>query len=49
MSGQSERFLAVLVIATRAHLLLAIPITIIGAISLSAKRGIVIKKPVILE
>jgi heavy metal translocating P-type ATPase len=49
LSGQSERFLAVLVIATPCPLLLAIPITIIGAISLSAKRGIVIKKPVILE
>ncbi len=44
-SGQSERFLAVLVIATPCPLLLAIPISIIGAISLSAKRGIVIKKP----
>jgi heavy metal translocating P-type ATPase len=49
LSGRSERFLAVLVIATPCPLLLAIPITIIGAISLSAKRGIVIKKPVILE
>jgi P-type E1-E2 ATPase len=49
LSGQSERFLAVLVIATPCPLLLAIPITIIGAISLAAKRGIVIKKPVVLE
>lgn len=49
LSGQPERFLAVLVIATPCPLLLAIPITIIGAISLSAKRGIVIKKPVVLE
>jgi heavy metal translocating P-type ATPase len=48
-SGQPERFLAVLVIATPCPLLLAIPTTIIGAISLSAKRGIVIKKPVVLE
>ena len=49
ISGQSERFLAVLVIATPCPLLLAIPITIIGSISLAAKRGIVIKRPVILE
>jgi heavy metal translocating P-type ATPase len=48
-SGQPERFLAVLVIATPCPLLLAIPIAIIGAISLSAKRGIVIKKPAVLE
>jgi len=37
------------VIATPCPLLLAIPISIIGAISLAAKRGIVIKKPVVLE
>lgn len=49
LSGQVERFLAVLVIATPCPLLLAIPISIIGSISLAAKRGIVIKKPVVLE
>ena len=49
LSGDPERFLAVIVIATPCPLLLAIPISIIGAISLSAKRGIVIKKPVVLE
>jgi heavy metal translocating P-type ATPase len=49
MSGNPERFLAVIVIATPCPLLLAIPISIIGAISLAAKRGIVIKKPVVLE
>lgn len=49
LSGQSERFLAVLVIATPCPLLLAIPVSIIGAISLAARRGIVIKKPVVLE
>jgi heavy metal translocating P-type ATPase len=49
LSGQPERFLAVLVIATPCPLLLAIPICIIGAISLAAKRGIVIKRPVVLE
>ena len=48
-SGQAERFLAVLVIATPCPLLLAIPVSIIGSISLAAKRGIVIKKPVVLE
>jgi len=48
-SGDANRFLAVLVIATPCPLLLAIPTAIIGAISLSARRGIVIKKPVVLE
>lgn len=48
-SRQPERFLAVIVIATPCPLLLAIPICIIGAISLAAKRGIVIKRPVVLE
>jgi cation transport ATPase len=36
LSGDPERFLAVIVIATPCPLLLAIPISIIGAISLSA-------------
>jgi P-type E1-E2 ATPase len=49
LSGNAERFFAVIVIATPCPLLLAIPISIIGAISLSAKRGIIIKKPVVLE
>lgn len=49
VSGASQRFLAVLVIATPCPLLLAIPVAIIGAISLSARRGIVIKNPAVLE
>ena len=48
-SGQSTRFLAVLVIATPCPLLLAIPVAILGAISMSARRGIVIKNPAALE
>jgi heavy metal translocating P-type ATPase len=48
-SGQSHRFLAVLVIATPCPLLLAIPVAVIGAISLSARRGIIIKNPAVLE
>ncbi len=44
-----RRFLAVLVIATPCPLLLAIPIAIIGAISLAAARGIIIKNPAMLE
>jgi P-type E1-E2 ATPase len=43
------RFLSVLVVATPCPLLIAIPITIISAISMSAKRGIVIKDPTVLE
>jgi heavy metal translocating P-type ATPase len=43
------RFLAVLVVATPCPLLIAIPVTIIGAISLAARRGIIIKNPAALE
>ena len=49
VSGQSERFLAVVVIATPCPLLLAIPTAIIGAISLAARRAIIIKNPAVLE
>jgi len=49
ISGMSQRFLAVLVIATPCPLLLAIPVAIIGAISLAASRGIIIKDPAMLE
>ena len=44
-----HRFLAVIVIATPCPLLLAIPIVIIGGISLAAKGGIIIKNPTVLE
>ena len=49
ISGSAQRFLAVLVIATPCPLLLAIPVAIIGAISLAATRGIIIKDPAMLE
>ncbi len=49
ISGDSLRFLAVLVIATPCPLLLAIPIAIIGSISLCARRAIIVKSPVVLE
>ncbi|MFI5095828.1 MAG: heavy metal translocating P-type ATPase [Candidatus Acidiferrum sp.] len=49
LSGHVERFLAVLVIATPCPLLIAIPVAVIGAISLSARRGIIIKNPAVLE
>ncbi len=48
-SGDPIRFLAVLVIATPCPLLLAIPIAIIGSISLCARRSIIVKSPVVLE
>ena len=48
-SGSPTRFLAVLVVATPCPLLIAIPVAIIGAVSLAAKRGIVIRDPAILE
>ena len=43
------RFLAVLVVATPCPLLIAIPVAIIGSISLAARRGIIIKDPAVLE
>ncbi len=49
ISGESIRFLAVLVIATPCPLLLAIPIAIIGSISLCARRAIIVKSPIVLE
>jgi heavy metal translocating P-type ATPase len=48
-TGDSIRFLAVLVVATPCPLLIAIPITLISAISMAAKRGIIIKDPTVLE
>jgi heavy metal translocating P-type ATPase len=49
LSGDVDRFLAVLVIATPCPLLIAIPVAVIGAISLAARRGIIIKNPAVLE
>lgn len=48
-SGEAIRFLAVLVVATPCPLLIAIPTAIVGAISLAARRGIIIRDPAILE
>ena len=48
-TGDASRFLAVLVVATPCPLLIAIPITLISAISMAAKRGIIIKDPTVLE
>jgi heavy metal translocating P-type ATPase len=48
-SGDPVRFLAVLVVATPCPLLIAIPVAIIGSISLAAKRSIIIKNPAVLE
>jgi heavy metal translocating P-type ATPase len=49
MSFDPTRFLAVLVVATPCPLLIAIPVAIIGSVSLSARRGIIIKDPAVLE
>ncbi len=48
-SGDATRFLAVLVIATPCPLLIAIPVAIVGSISLCARRAIIVKSPVVLE
>lgn len=49
LSGSAKRFLAVVVVATPCPLLIAIPVAVIGAISLAARRGIIIKNPAVLE
>jgi heavy metal translocating P-type ATPase len=49
LSHDPHRFVAVLVIATPCPLLIAIPVAVIGAISLAARRGIIVKNPAILE
>jgi heavy metal translocating P-type ATPase len=49
LSGDPIRFLSVLVVATPCPLLIAIPVAIIGSISLAARHAIIIKDPVVLE
>lgn len=49
ISSESQRFLAVIVVATPCPLLIAIPVAIIGAISLAARRGIIVRNPAVLE
>ncbi len=49
VSHSPLRFLGVLVIATPCPLLIAIPVSIIGTITLAAKRGIVVRDPSVLE
>jgi heavy metal translocating P-type ATPase len=49
LSGDPHRFLAVVIVATPCPLLISIPVALIGAISLAAKRGIIIKDPRVLE
>jgi heavy metal translocating P-type ATPase len=48
-SGEAVRFLAVLVVATPCPLLIAIPVAIIGSISLAARHSIIIRDPTVLE
>jgi heavy metal translocating P-type ATPase len=49
LSGNPTRFLAVLVVATPCPLLIAIPVAVIGSISLAARRSIIVKDPAVLE
>jgi heavy metal translocating P-type ATPase len=49
ISGDPVRFLAVLVVATPCPLLIAVPVAVVGTVSLAARRGIIIKDPAILE
>jgi heavy metal translocating P-type ATPase len=48
-SGDPVRFLAVMVVATPCPLLIAIPVAIIGSISLAARRAIIVRDPSSLE
>jgi heavy metal translocating P-type ATPase len=48
-SGEAVRFLAVLVVATPCPLLIAIPVAILGSVSLAARQGIIIRDPAVLE
>lgn len=49
ITGEAVRFLSVLVIATPCPLLIAIPVAVIGSISLCARRSIIVKSPAALE
>ncbi len=49
ISSDPMRFLSVLVIATPCPLLIAIPVALISAISMAARRGIIINDPLVLE
>jgi heavy metal translocating P-type ATPase len=49
LSGTPDRFLAVIVVATPCPLLIGIPVAVLGAISLAAKNGILIRKAASLE
>jgi heavy metal translocating P-type ATPase len=49
LSGSATRALSVLVVATPCPLILAIPVAIIGGVSLAARRGIVVRDPAVLE
>ena len=49
VSGDPDRFLAVLVIATPCPLLIGVPVAIIGAIALAARYAIIVKDPSMLE
>lgn len=48
-TGNPVRFLAVMVVATPCPLLIAIPVAIIGSISLAARRAIIVRDPSALE
>lgn len=48
-SGDPVRFLAVMVVATPCPLLIAIPVAIIGSISLAARRAIIVRDPTAME
>jgi heavy metal translocating P-type ATPase len=48
-TGDWQRFLAVIVVATPCPLLIAIPVALVGSIARAARAGIVIRDPAVLE
>ena len=49
ITADPVRFLAVMVVATPCPLLIAIPVALIGSISLAARRAIIVRNPAALE
>ncbi|MDE3131806.1 MAG: HAD-IC family P-type ATPase, partial [Acidobacteriota bacterium] len=49
LSGQAERALAVVVVATPCPLILAVPVAFVSGLSVAARRGVVVKGGAVLE
>jgi heavy metal translocating P-type ATPase len=49
LSGQLERAVAVLVVATPCPLILAVPVALVSGLSVAARRGVIVKGGAVLE